>query len=128
MGVVHDAIEERVSDRRISDESCQVSTGTSGILTMAVGSAAFALNAALNESKRVEEHNSAAEDEEVAATILWNDHADATQWSNAWINCAEAEGFASGARLTNPEQTVAQFMPDAGSSSAAHGAEADRSA
>ena len=97
---------------------------TSGILTMAVGSAAFALNAALNESKRVEEHHSAAEDEEVAATILWNDHADATQWSNAWIHCAEAEGFASGARLTNPEQAVAQIMSDAGASTATHGAEA----
>jgi hypothetical protein len=46
--------------------------------------------------------DSAAEDEEFAAAVLWNDNADPKDWNAAWAACVHADSLLSGARPANP--------------------------
>ncbi len=94
-----------------ADGNTQKPLLAAGIITTAVGSAAFGMNQALGLAKRSIAHGAAAETQEMAAAILENDNADPVAWSRAWVACVESEGAESLQRLDRPQDAFGDSGP-----------------
>lgn len=83
---------------KINEQKRRDLLGSAGSVLIGIGSVSFGISASLGLQRRSAEFDSAAEDQEYATAVLWNDNAARHSWDRAWAACVRGESLVSGVR------------------------------
>ncbi|HEX4341002.1 MAG TPA: hypothetical protein VH062_34070 [Polyangiaceae bacterium] len=86
---------------RITDEKGRARYANAGSALVAFGAICLSITASLALPKRSVELDSAAEDQEYATAVLWNDNVSEPEWARNWAACVHGESLQSTARPDN---------------------------
>jgi hypothetical protein len=96
---------------RMDDEKKRARYANGGSGLVALGAICLSITASLALPKRSIELDSAAEDQEYATAVLWNDNVSEPEWARNWAACVHGESLQSTARPDNANASAPASAP-----------------